>query len=218
MSNLAEHLARIVATLRAALGAYGIRLARPLHTAQLGTTTYAAIPEPSALPPLAPDLWTLFWNRIGRAQRRFQALYAAWQEGTLKPLPPRKAAAASPIRQDTAAPAEPAPPRLPTAFAWAIGRVPEAGPAAGLLESMVHAPETERFVTEIPRAGRLLRPLCRALGIKPPPYLRLPPRPRAPRAPRPPRPPRSCFNDPTLKWRPWEKRVARALIKKYGRG
>jgi hypothetical protein len=215
MITLAEQLLRIVATLRAALGAYGIRLARPLHTAQLGTATYAAIPEPSALPPLAPDLWTLFWNRIGRAQRRFQALYAAWQEGTLKPLPPRTAAAASPTRQDTAA--HPGPPRLPTAFAWAIGRVTEAGPAAGLLESLVHAPETERFVTEIPRAGRHLRPLCRALGVQPPAYLRLSPRPRAPRAPNPPRPPRSFFNDPTLKWRPWEKRAALALLKKYGR-
>ena len=215
MNTLAEQLIRIVATLRAALGAYGVRLARPLPTAQIGTTTYAAIPEPAALPPLAPELWTLFWNRLGRAQRRFQALYAAWQAGTLKPLPPRKAEAASPTRQDTAAP--PAPPRLPTAFGWATRRVTEAGPAAGMLESLVHAPETERFVSEIPRAGRHLRPLCRALGIKPPLYLRLPPRPRAPRAPRPPRPPRSFFNDPTLKWRPWEKRAALALLKKYGR-
>ena len=215
MITLAEQLALIVATLRAALGAYGIRLARPVHTAQLGTTTYAAIPEPAALPPLAPDLWTLFWNRLGRAQRRFQALYAAWQAGTLKPLPPRKPEAASPTRQDTAA--RPGPPRLPTAFGWAARRVPEAAPAIGLLESLVHAPETERFVTEIPRAGRHLRPLCRALGLAPPAYLRFPPRPRPPRAPRPPRPQRSFFNDPTLKWRPWEKRAALALIKKYGR-
>lgn len=39
------------------------------------------------------------------------------------------------------------------------------------------------FVQQVPRAGRLLRPLCRMLGVTPPDYLRLPPRARAAKQP-----------------------------------
>ncbi len=222
MSPLGERLAWIVATLRAALGAYALRLARPLQPALVGTTVFLPLLPPEPLPRLAPALWHLFQARLGRTVARFRALHAAWAAGTLKPSRPgrpRAPRAASaprdPAPRDTAT--EP-PPRLPRAFAWLVLRAPEAATAAGMFNMLVEDAETRRFVAEVPRAGRLLRPLCQALGIRPPPYLRLPPRPRKPRAPRPPRPPRPSLDDPTLKWRGWEKRAARASIRKFGRG
>lgn len=218
MPSLAENLAFLVAALRAALSAYGIRLARPPHSAWIGDTQYVAIAAPEPLPPLAPELWTLFWNRLGRLQRRFAALHEAWTSGTLRPVRPRKPStpptpAAEPASQAAATPA----PRLPRAFGWVVRRVPEAGPSAGRLEALLQEEEARRFVTEVPRAGRLLRPLCRALGQHPPAWLRLPPRPRRPR-PRPARPPRPSLRDPTLKWRDWELPAIRGFLSKYGKG
>lgn len=217
MNPLSERLLHIVALVRAAIGAYGIRLARPAHSAWIGNTLYVATPAPHPLPLLAPALWLLFCNRVVRAQRRFQSLYAAWQAGTLRTPRPR---APRPKQDRTPDPAAAPAPALPRAFGWAIRRAPEAGPALGHLEQLVHDAETRRFVTEVPRAGRHLRPLCRALGLVPPDYLRLPPRPRPPRQPRPARPPRprSAFHDPEVRWRPWEKRVALSFLKKFGRG
>lgn len=221
MTTITEQLVQIVAMVRAAIGAYGIRLARPAHSAWIGQTLFASVPAPQPLPSLAPALWVLFWNRLGRAQRRFHALHAAWRAGTLRPSsprPPRPPAEPARAGEPRTTPA----PALPRAFGWLIRRAPEAGPAAGQLEQLVHNEDTRRFVAAVPRAGRHLRPLCRALGLVPPDYLRLPPRPRAPRPPRrspgPSPRPRSAFHDPAIRWRPWEKRAARSFLKKFGRG
>ena len=46
------------------------------------------------------------------------------------------------------------------------------------------SPDTRALVEAAPQAGRLLRPLCRALAIDPPAWLRLPGTPEPP----PPRP------------------------------
>ena len=54
-----------------------------------------------------------------------------------------------------------------------------------------------------PALGRLLRPLCRMLGVVVP---GTPPAPERPRAPRPPRPPRP------RKWRPGRRVDVMALI------
>ena len=212
MSNLAERLLLIVATLRAALGAYGRRLASPPQQVWLGLTLYTPIPTPEPLPRLAPELWTLFWNRLGRPARRVQALYDQWRAGTLKPMRVR------PARERAARPVT-APPRLPSAFAWVPRRAPECGPAAGMLEFLLQDEETHRFVQQVPLAARQLRPLCRALGVQQPAWLKLPPRPRKPRPPRPPRPDRPlALTDPRLNLprniilaaRAWKKRDGEA--------
>ena len=228
MLNLAERLLLIVTTLRAALGAYGRRLASAPHHAWIGTTLYAAIPAPEPLPRLAPELWTLFWNRLGRAQRRFQALYDQWRAGTLKPAR---------VRPKRERPAATSPtPRLPRAFAWVTRRAPECGGSGGLLESLIHDPETVRFIAEVPRAARPLRPLCHALGIAQPAWLKLPPRPRKPRTStrKEPSPlgglsreadqgrvrgeatPALKLTDPLLNLRPYVIRAARAWKKRDG--
>jgi hypothetical protein len=96
-------------------------------------------------------------------------------------------------------------------------RVPEAGQAAAMLHMMLHeAPDARAFLTEVPRAARLLRPLCHALAVDPPAWLKLPPRPRRPRAARPPRPRRWKLTDPELKLRPYEIRAIRYWKKRYG--
>ena len=86
-----------------------------------------------------------------------------------------------------------------------------------MLDLLVQEPELRLFATEVPRAARLLRPLCHALGIRPPAELQLPPRPRRKRPPRPRAPRRLSLTDPSLNLRPYEIRAARYFIKKYGR-
>ncbi|MCC7283005.1 MAG: hypothetical protein IT556_11525, partial [Acetobacteraceae bacterium] len=64
-------------------------------------------------------------------------------------------------------------------------------------ETLLATPEATEFLTAVPQAGRILRPLCRMLGLTPPACLRLPERPRPPhqkpraepRAAPPPHPP-----------------------------
>lgn len=217
MSPLGERLAWIVTTLRAALGAYALRLARPPRPVLLGNHLYHPILKPELLPRLAPALWRLFHARLSRSVERFQALYAAWTAGTLKPPRPSRPRTRKPNPTPTDPPAEP-PLRLPRGFAWLNLRAEETVPSAGMLHMLVHDEETQRFVAEVPRAGRLLRPLCQALGVRPPPCLTLPPRPRKPRPRRPRVAAYNAFTDPTLKWRGWELRFARAAIRKNGRG
>jgi hypothetical protein len=82
-------------------------------------------------------------------------------------------------------------------------RIPESAPPAGFLDHLLrNETEAAAFVAVIPRAARLLRPLCQALGVVQPPSLKRPPPPRAPRPAKPhpakprPRPPR--LTDPAL--------------------
>jgi hypothetical protein len=78
-----------------------------------------------------------------------------------------------------------------------IGLVPEAAASGSQLQHLLADPEMAALAAAGPQLGRLLRPLCRALGVTPPPYLTPPPPPPPPRAasraagpPRNPRQPR----------------------------
>jgi hypothetical protein len=215
MSPLHERLSWLLATLGAALGAVARRLATPPQPAFIGRHSYVPITEPERLPPLSPAQWQLFWNRTGRALRRVAVLFQAWQAGTLKP--PAPARPKSPTTPEATPHPRPAPLRLPRGFAWLNHRAPEIAPAAGMLDILVQEPELRRFATEIPRAARLLRPLCHAFGIRPPAELQLPPRPRRPRPPRPPTSRRPSLNDPSLSFRDWERPFIRGIWKKHGR-
>jgi hypothetical protein len=110
-----------------------------------------------------------------------------------------------------------APTRLPRGHGWVTRRIPEAGPSAGALHDLLQQPNTRDFVQAAPQAARLLRPLCRALGVDQTAWLKLPHRPRAPRKPRPAKPRRLKLTDPILKLRPYEIAAARYFLKKYGR-
>jgi hypothetical protein len=200
MANFAERLTWLVTTVCAALGAYGRRIASPPQPVWLGTRCYVPRPAPEPLPRLPTPLWNLFIARLQRSAARIAVLYAAWRAGTLPPARPR--APRTPPRP----PQAPAP-RLPRAFAWANRRARELAAPAGLLNTLLQEPDGRDFLTAVPRAARHIRPLCQALGLPQPDWLRLPPRlpkPRLPK-PRPPKPRRErppALTDPSLRLAP----------------
>jgi len=209
MSSIGARLAWIVTSLVAALGAYGRRIASPPQPVWLGTRCFMPAVTPERLPRLPATLWTLFHTRIDRAARRFQALYDAWRAGTLTPpRPPRPAA------KRTTTPGL----RLPRAFAWVNQRARETVPVAGMLHMLLQEQEAREFIAQVPRAARLLRPLCQALGVPQPTWLSrpAPPRPKRSRsAPSQPVPESSpAATDRPLQ--PYVRAAVRAWKKRYG--
>ncbi len=185
MPTIAARFTLLVSMLRTAIGVFVAREARPLHVAWLGRQVFVERRAPARLTPLPEPVWALLQQRLLRLARRFQALFDRWQSDTLPKPRPRRGPHldAGPSRT----PRKPIP-RLPRAFAWVNYRIPESAPPSGWLESLLHDPDTKAFVQAAPQAGRLLRPLCTALGQHHPDWLKLPPRPRKPRpsAPLPP--------------------------------
>ncbi len=142
----------------------------------------------------------LVWSRLRRMAVRFARLAARVRAGAL----PARAAPRRPGRSG------PPPPPLPRKSGWLISLVPQAAASASQLQHLLADPEMAALVAAAPQMGRILRPLCRMLGVVPPPGLcseRRPaparPRPAAPRpeAPRPappaaepePRPPKPAW-------------------------
>ena len=123
--------------------------------------------------------------RVQRLGRRFAALVARWQAGT---LPLLGAARRRPAEARTKGPRPKG--LLPQGKNWFRKMFGETAPSfAGNLLHILHSePQMMELVAATPLAGRILRPMCRMLGVKPPEYLQLPKRPRRPRPPRPPRP------------------------------
>ena len=62
--------------------------------------------------------------------------------------------------------------RLPREFGWVGRMLPEAAKYAGALQYLLRDPETMALVAKAPQAGRMLRPLCHLLGVRPPEFLR----------------------------------------------
>ncbi|MCX7378518.1 MAG: hypothetical protein NTY94_17440 [Alphaproteobacteria bacterium] len=213
MRSITDHLTLLVDLLKRAIGVHLDRQARLRpHVPTMGLGIDYTPPQPPPGPaPLPQQAYELLWHRAHRIAHRFLALFARWQSNTLPTSRIRPKTTRKPTTRTTL--------RLPRAFGWANHRLPEAAPAAGYLEDLVinRAAELRPFLQAAPQAARLLRPLCTALGIRPPEYLALPPRPRKPRAPKPPKPRRPSLNDPGLRWRPWERPAIRAFHKKFGR-
>lgn len=212
--TLPERLHGIAVALGAFIGAYVRRLATPPQPVWIGDRVFIARPEPEPLPRLADELWALFLRRLNRAVHRFHALHRAWSDGTLAPPRPRAArpdsARPESTRPDSAIQASAPRLRLPRAHGWVNRRVANSHQCAGLLHALLQESSIAAFVQAVPRAGRHLRPLCVALGVDQPPWLRLPPRPRKPRAPRPRKPRPLSLTDPSLNLRPWVIAAARA--------
>ncbi|MDE2582040.1 MAG: hypothetical protein KGL52_10420 [Rhodospirillales bacterium] len=101
--------------------------------------------------------------------------------------PPRDAAPVAPHR-----PARPL--RLPRSFGWLLRLGFEVRGSGSQLAALLNDPEMAALLAANPSLARMLRPLCRMLGLVLPGDP--PARPRRPRPPRPPRPPRR------RKWRP----------------
>ncbi len=109
---------------------------------------------------LALPLMLLLWSRLRRTAERFARLAAKVHAGTLPP--PRR-------RLRSPRPARPQPLRLPRGFAWLVRRLPQAASAASQLQHLLADPAMADLLAAAPQAGRLLRPLCQMLGVRPPP-------------------------------------------------
>jgi hypothetical protein len=136
---------------------------------------------------VAIPLIKLLWRRLRRMSRLFAAILARFRAGTLpapgsaprRPAPARPAAASDPSHG-------PRPLDQPRRFGWVLQMTYAAMVRRFDLVEMLDDPETVALVAGAPQLGRVLRPLCRMLALKPPAWLRLPRR-RASRPP-PPRP------------------------------
>jgi len=126
------------------------------------------------LEPLRLLLIKLIWRRLRRMRRRFATILAQFHAGTLPQ------AGSTPIPESAPRPAAPRRPSSPyRAFGWVIYAVSYFVWIRHYeLEEMLEEPETEALVAGAPQLGRVLRPLCRMLAIKPPAWLRLPRQPR----------------------------------------
>ncbi len=147
-----------------------------------------AIAAPGAGRGLAGPLMILLWSRLRRLSVRFAVLAARFRAGTLPARPARRPGRSGPP-----------PPHLPKTLAWLVRLVPEAAASGSQLQHLLTDPELAALLAAAPQAGRILRPLCRMLGVHLPPALRPPPPPSPapadPPAPAPPtasRPPAAC--------------------------
>ena len=122
------------------------------------------------------------YHHLNRTIQRFEKLVAHWRAGTLpktgKPRPGR------PTRPQTTT-------RLPGGFAWILRNVDhhEARCQASRFQVFLATPECAALLAEVPRAGRILRPLTRSLGLQMPGD---PPRPDPKPAP-PPKPAKNSW-------------------------
>jgi hypothetical protein len=124
---------------------------------------------------LTGPLMLLVWSRLRRMAVRFASLAARVQAGTAAP---RRPAAPRPAGGRRRPPYQ----RLPRGFAWLVRLVPQAASGASQLQHLLAEPEMATLLAAAPQMGRTLRPLCRMLGLRPPPGL-LGPRPAPPAAP-----------------------------------
>jgi hypothetical protein len=173
-----------------------LRAAAPDLARRLGLTLgglCTAIVQGTAGQSLLRALIDLAWMRVNRTRHRLERLLARVAAGWL----PRPAAPRAPV-----APRDPSVPRRTRVCAPALGRLPRARAwlvrvagwrAAGSgsqLEHLLTDPAMAEFLAAVPSAARMLRPLCRTLGISPP-VLGFPP-PPPPRPAKPVRPKRAA--------------------------
>ncbi len=106
----------------------------------------------------------LVWGRVKRAERDILRLLALFGAGRLRVLAgPRAGAGAAVVRAGARAGAA----RLPVRFAWLLPLVPgEAACFAGQLRAALGEAEMVALLEASPQARRVLRPLCRMLGIE----------------------------------------------------
>ena len=235
MIHLGNLLIGLIEGLRRIVAAAAPAVAVPARPIYANGADGWVMPPHAHLPILPGPVWSLLWLRLHRLSSRLTRLYTLWLAGTL-PTPRPKSATRGP----QAAPALPAqipqlpcpgaplaaaPARLPRGHGWVLRRIPAAGPSAGWLHELLQHDHTRDFVAAAPQAARLLRPLCRALAVEQPDWLKRPVRPPAPRkrrapsttTPRPRKGRPLPLTHPDLKLQPYVIRAVRASIKKYGR-
>jgi hypothetical protein len=113
----------------------------------------------------------LLWRRLRRMNARFASVLARFRA--------RPAAAPPPLD-------------LPRRVGWVVQVISGALVWGYELEKMVDDPELAAMTAGAPQLGRVLRPLCRMMAVRPPAWLRLPRR-RRPAPAHARLPARPCF-------------------------
>jgi hypothetical protein len=110
--------------------------------------------------------------RIMQAVHALVFRFDRWREGLIRPA--RK----HPQRQPPKAPAENQPPvkdpsrvMLPRRFGWLPQYLPETAIFAEQLQQFLADPEVADLFARCPQAGKILRPICRILGVQPIPEI-----------------------------------------------
>lgn len=153
-----------------------------------------AVAARAAAERMAGPLLVPVWCWLRRIASRFAVLAARLPASTLaaaasarRPASPRCSAARRSPPPDRAR-------RIPRESAWLVRLVPEAASAASQLRHLLSDPAMVALIAAAPQTGRILRPLCRMLGVGPPLGLLAPAPATAAAAPRPaaagPAPPR----------------------------
>jgi hypothetical protein len=107
------------------------------------------------------------FKRMGRLGQRFIALYTLWKAGTLP-----NARVRAPDGRDRTSGRRPNELRR---FNWFRRLWPDtAAPVAGALIELMHDEEMPALVAAAPQVGRILRPMCWMVGIRPLSFLELP--------------------------------------------
>ena len=107
----------------------------------------------------------LAWTRLGRLVSRFEALVAAFRAGRL--LSVRAPRVSDGLDRAGLPPAC----RAPRDFGWLVRLVPGAAVYGSQLQYLLADPEMSALLAATPQAGRILRPLCQMLAIRPGPEL-----------------------------------------------
>jgi hypothetical protein len=154
------------ADLRAAAPGIGARLGRIL-TGLAAVVAMHFLRNPRLVVLIVP-----LWTRLNRAARRFDRLMARLAAGRkLRPARPGRPTARPSSRRA----------RLPAGRGWLVAALGyHAAGHASQLDALLAEPETAQLLAAIPGAGRILRPLCHMLGIRPAALPPLPARPRKP--------------------------------------
>jgi hypothetical protein len=120
--------------------------------------------------------------RLRRAVAHVTRLAAQVAAGTLPK--PRAPYSRRPRAPRSPTPPDPAKPPIPAGFAWLLRLMDEAARhwvagARAQLQHLLSDPDMVALIEAAPQMGRSLRPVCRMLGLRPPPPLARPRRPRA---------------------------------------
>ena len=130
------------------------------------TQLQAAIAVVSARERQLTLLLVAVWGRIARMRVRLERLVALWRAGMLPAPRPSRPSRAGQVRTASIR----TPSIIPTAPAWLLVAVRDAWAARTQLENLLSDAEWVEFLAAVPQAGRIMRPLCRMLGVgaKPP--------------------------------------------------
>ncbi len=138
---------------------------------------------------VAPWL-ALVWCKLRSTGARILRIAAALEAGTLRLNPPRPLPPLPPRSDATLAVPKPRRKGLPTGFGWLLRRVTALSFGRSQLQYLLNEPDMADLIQAAPPIAHHLRPICRMLGVAPPPGLfpaRRPPR-RQPKPPAPPKP------------------------------